>query len=221
MFVFPQSQVKFFFTAVLIIVLCLGFAFLAVSPLAARGKKLNEQIIKDRRLLENVILEIAEHQKLAEDLAKVESGRKQIANMFPAREEMVALVQGLELAAQRSGLTSGLILTDLEEKDSVQGKEPPAVDVPAGLTQIEQVPFRVSLEGDYRQFTDYLIYLEHLLFVAEIDEISISAESSQESEEGPLQNTGKGTAEVKGFLYIKNNIAQESAPAVNSGGEGA
>ena len=220
MFVFPQSQAKLFFTAVLIVVLCLGFTFLAVSPLAARGKKLNEQILKDRRLLENITLEIVEHQKLAEDLARVESGRKQIANMFPAREEAVALVQGLELAAQRSGLTSGLILTDLEE-NSVQGQEPPAAAVPDGLKQIEQVPFRVSLEGDYRQFTDYLIYLEHLPFVLETDEFSISAQSSQESEGGPLQNTGKGTAEIKGFLYIKSNTTEQSVPAANSEGEGA
>lgn len=189
----PKQTSRLSVDIIIILFLSIGLWVFAISPLAKHDQKLNKEMLKSRILLENINREIAEHQKLAEDLARVEGGRQKIADMFPVREEMVSLVEGLEFAARNSGSEAELELTDTKLEEKILAGQ---------LNQIDQIPFTVKLEGDYRQFTDYITYLENLPFVVHINGFSLTAESVQVTET-TLQNTGKGDAELKGVLFIK------------------
>lgn len=198
-------QTRIFFTVAATLAISIGFLTLVIFPLANHTRDLSAEILKNRASLENITREIEEHQRLSQDLARVEEGRQKIAAMFPSREEILPLVEGLEAAARASGASK----YELELSDAVEDQTGSAAQgdggaaLPAGASRIEAVPFRATVAGDYRVFANYLTFLENLPFVVDVGKLSITAESAQGNEQGSLVNTGQGAAELSGVLYIK------------------
>lgn len=156
--------------------------------------------------LANLEEEILAAQKISERLGEVAQAKLTLEKFFPKREDMVFLVEGLEVEAQKAKLPLKLTLTDLKEKETESGaktlQKPPFLF--PELKDMEEIPVSLELSGgEYRQFLDFLLALENLPFFAPIQKLQLSAQSIQVEGTEEVINTGRGVGKLEGLLFVK------------------
>lgn len=199
---YRQTSLAFLVTA-----LVLGFGillFFIVFPLLRKVTETQKRIAEDRGQLQALAAEIANYKSLSAQLSKVEAQKQSLATMFPAREDMVYLVAGLESAIDQTGLSSKLSLTDIKEKQEQNpaAKEKPLPPLVAGISKLEEIPYTLKVAGDYRALTDLLLRFEHLPFITVPDKLSVAADTAQAADPETFLNVGTATAKLEGVLFI-------------------
>lgn len=195
------GEAKIFLNLAAVTALGLGIVFLAVLPLARRNEDIQGQIAENTGHLAQVAAEIENQQRLAEQLALVGDDKDRILQMFPVREEMVQVVQGIEQAAKNSGVGWTLSFEDeIEDPDKKSDEEAPVL--PAGAANLSIIQYTVYVTGDYRQVSNFFDYLNNSFFITNVNKFTLSAEALQEGEDQPPRNTGFGTVKARGLLFV-------------------
>jgi len=73
-----------------------------------------------------------------------------------------------------------------------------------GLAAITEIPFKITLKGDYRALVDFFLGFEHMTFVSAVSKIAVTADTEQNELTETLINTGSGTAVVEGTFFIRD-----------------
>ena len=196
--------------AVIILVFFLGAGLLfllIISPLFQKVVETKAQIRANEAKLLEIAAEIANYKALSANLLKVSETKTALLAMFPAREEMLSLILGLESAVQRAGLAHKLVIADFKEKrdQNPAAKDKPSATIVSGLTEVEEIPYHLEVLGNYRGLADLFLYLENLPFVTVPDKLTASADQIQPVGFESLRNTGTATAKLDGVLFIKLN----------------
>lgn len=188
-----------------IIVVAAVLIMFVVLPLISGIKETHNTIRKTKEEFAHLDSEIKSYKKLSSEFAKISAERQALAVMFPKREEMVVLVEGVESAVNQARVTSRVTITDKKETkmSSAEEKNINPVLLVAGLQKIEEVSYALELSGDYRQIVDFLLYLEHLPFISEIVKFTITADTVQNETAKTLRNSGNGTSLIEGIFFIK------------------
>lgn len=204
-----MKQLRFNMRLVLIILaIFLGagvLLLLVISPLFHKVIQTKEKIKANEEKLLEIAAEIANYKTLSANLLKVSETKTWLSAMFPAREEMVSLVLGLESAADRADFVHKLVITDFKEKQeqSVGAKEKPPLQIVSGLASLEEIPYQLQVSGSYRQLADLFLYLEHLPFITVPNKLTIIADQVQPVGLENLGNTGVAAARLDGLLFIR------------------
>ncbi len=186
----------------LIIIFTGVLVLLAILPQLRQIRKTTIEIAGNKQELSRLAQELQGYKTLAVELQGVEAEKVKLTEMFPKREAMVGLVEGLETAAANSGVEHKLTITDRQENPETT-KLISSPSVVLGLRQIEEVPFVLELTGNYRQILDFLIYFENLNFMSEFLSFAVTAESEQNEFTESLVNTGKAAAKIEGRFFIR------------------
>lgn len=189
-----------------IVGVALALVLLVVLPLLKNLQETNAAIVRNEQEIARIETEILSYETLSVKFVQASGEREALARMFPVREEMVGLVEGLETALGGAGLFSSLLIYD---KDSGQNsgaggaKVLPKSVVP-GLRRIAEVPYVLQLAANnYRQFVDFLLYLENLPVFNEISKLSLVADSLQGEGGSTLRNTGTATGKLEAVFFIQ------------------
>lgn len=179
---------------------------LIVLPLFRKVVATQSGIAENQAKLRQIATEIQNYKTLSNDLLKVATEQKYLEQMFPVRENMVSLVEGLERAVSDANLNSKLTIVDNKEKQeqNPNSREKPAPPIIPSLSRLEEIPYILQITGNYRGMIDFFHYLEHLPFITITDKLSVTADKAQSSETGILRNAGTATAKLEGVLYILN-----------------
>lgn len=145
---------------------------------------------------------IAGYKTAIAELAKIETNKEEIVGLFPKRENMVSLVSGIESAVARAGAFSELKIIDKKEDPLAADVDRAARPVASSLKGVEEVPYKLTLSGNYRSFTDFLLYFEHQPFISELKKIGITAITVQDETSKVLRNTGLATGIFEGVFFI-------------------
>lgn len=168
---------------------------IATSQLALRAAEIN---------LLGVEQQIQNYKTALAELAKVQTKKEAVLEIFPEREGMEPLVQGLEGAVTRAQGSAELKIIDKKE-DLSQSQKSPDKTAPtvAGLKNIEEIPYTLTLSGNYRVMMDFLSYLEHQQYITVLNKITITAVSEQEETSKTLRNTGLASGLFEGVFFIR------------------
>ena len=190
-----------------ILIVSLILVLAAIVPVLEQIKTLRAELDDSEQAISEAELAVANYQAAVEEFERIGESREKITQMFPVRSEMVVLVQELENAAARAGASLELELTDeLENPPPVVVGDPTAgvrVPVVAGLINIEEVPYTLTLGSNYRGLIRFFMAMENLYFNSEIINISVTADTIQNDATKTLINTGSGTSKIEGVLFIR------------------
>lgn len=203
---FRSHRIKILITLAGVILVCAVLVSFTIIPLLSRIVSLNEEIKNNQLDLVKITTEIKNFEKATRDLEKYKLGRGALTAMFPVREEMVSLVQGLESVINRAGLSAELKIADKKEELMAGSGGREVISTPTvvpGLEPIEEIPYLLEARGDYRSLINFFVYLESLPFVSEITKINITADSIQEEARRIIINTGTGIAKIEGVFFIR------------------
>ena len=190
-----------------ILIVSLILVLAAIVPVLEQIKTLRAELDDSEQAISEAELAVENYQAAVEGFERIGEGREKITQMFPVRSEMVVLVQELENAVARAGASLELELTDeLENPPPVVVGDPTAgvrVPVVAGLINIEEVPYTLTLGSNYRGLIRFFMAMENLYFNSEIINISVTADTIQNDATKTLINTGSGTSKIEGVLFIR------------------
>ncbi len=175
-----------------------------VSPLLLDLGAANLAIRQGRQELSNLQAEINSYRELSLGFARSAPEREVLQKMFPLREEMVGLVEGLETAVEGAGASSKLTIIDRQEQEQEglgRGAATPEIVI-SGLRRTEEIPYQLEVAGDYRQLLDFLLYLDNLGFLTEIRKLEVVADAVQNQITGEPRQNGEGTAKLEGVFFI-------------------
>lgn len=224
-----DNRFKVFFSIALFVSAVIVLAVFLVLPLASRVRETRTKIIKNQKAVEAQERQIAEFQAAESKLAKIKDSVGDVLGLFPDREASVNLVEALESALSRSQVSgAALSITDKKEGDQAEERSqvntapvqpgplnhieelrptrtvrPEAPVQPGPLNPIEGLPFTLKYNSEYRNFTDFMQFVEHLPFIIEIRDFDVKAESEQ-TNEGELVKTGFADGTIKGQFFIKH-----------------
>lgn len=174
----------------------------AVTPLLRKIGSAQAAIRASRVELLAVEQKIESYNTAITELAKIQANKEDILRIFPKREAMVNLVQGIESAVTRAGAIPELKITDKKEDPLAADIDRGASPVVPGLKDIEEVPYSLTLSGHYRSLTDFLLFIEHQPFVTEFKKFAITAVTVQDETSKALRNTGLASGIFEGVFFI-------------------
>ncbi len=183
---------KIALTSISLTLALIAIVVFALMPLLSKIERTNEEIHVNNQKIAQIRAEIDSHKRLAQEFRKIELEHELLKKMFPVKEEMVVLVEGLEASAASARLDHALTL---QEDVSHDNRIP-------GLQEVMGISYELALtNGTYRQFIDFLVYLENQPFVTRLDSLTLSADLLQ-SDSGSLLNLGAGSGKVAGKLFV-------------------
>lgn len=197
-------------TLIGILVISLALVLFVVVPVLGKIGELRVELDTSEEAIAKAIMEVENYQAAVKEFKRIAGGSDQITQMFPLRDEMIFLVREIEEAVSVAGASSELKLTDKVEEPkpvrtagSAEEVIPPLV---SGLVNIEEVPYKLTLNSSYRDLVDFLLKFEHLPYISEITKISITADTEQSEVTKTLINTGSGTSKLEGVFFIRNSV---------------
>ena len=200
--IFNQARISF--VIILLAFAFLGIIFFIIMPQLRKIEAMQKEIVINKQQFAILSEEVNSYELSVAGMEKILRNRDYAGEVFPTRETMVSLVEGLEDSADKTGVTHDLTITDLGEKPSppVAGKEKNQ-PVVTGLAQVQEVPFTLVFSGSYRQILDFLSYLENLPYYTEMKSFSVTADQIAGSAQGSVINTGQGSAKLEGVFLIR------------------
>ncbi len=201
-----DNRLKVFFSIGFFVFAVVALVFFLVLPFASQVRDTRAKILQNQTAIEAQVTQIAEFQAAEGRLAKIKNSIADAQGLFPDREDSVNLVEALESALTRSQIAGAeLNITDKKEGDQagerIGGANPAPVSTRT-LKHIEEVPFTLKYKNQYRNFTDFMQFVENLPFIIEINDFDVKAESEQ-TEDGGLNKTGFADGTIKGHFFIK------------------
>lgn len=196
-----SNQSKIFFTAVVILAASLTLIFWGVSPLLSKTRETRSQIASDRRELADLAQKIETFKQATKKLSQIENDVEDVSGIFPIREKSVKFIEAIEDAVKRSGAEATLHIIDDKDNENVtpQKVEPLMGD----LMNIEEVPYSLRFNGDYKSLLALLVYLENIPYLTEITSLSSTAQYASSEIGRESLKTGFASGELKGILFLK------------------
>lgn len=185
-----------------------GLIFWGVGPLERNIQGLAGQIQKNNAELAKINAEIENYQILSAALKEISAEKESLRAVFPEREEMAALVKGVEGAAERAGVSLAVVITDEREKRAGGLRVESAPPVVADLKQTEQIPYSLEVAGSYRGLLEFVTLLENLPFFTEFTNFKITAIAAQNEALHQSVNTGAGSMTLNGVFFIRGLSAK-------------
>lgn len=145
---------------------------------------------------------VESYKRAIAELAKIETNKEDIINIFPQREDMVNLVQGIESAVSRAGALAELKIIDKKEDPRAADTDRTTKLVAPQLKEVEEVPYNLTLSGHWRSITDFLLLMEHQPFITEFRKFAITAVAVQDETSKILRNTGLANGIFEGVFFI-------------------
>ncbi len=203
-----SGQYQIILSVAIVVLIALVLILLAIVPLISNLKQTHAKITKNQIELYRIKSDIKGFEQLSQQITQVEAHEQDVARLFPVREEMASLVQGLENSVAKANTTHKLSITDAKESNAqsnsqAKGKTEAAV-VP-GLKQIEEIPYTLAISGEYRRVVDFLLAIEHQPFFTEFQKFTITADQTQRGsgQEFELFNLGTASAKLEGVFFIQ------------------
>ena len=199
-----NGKFQIFFSIASFAVLTLLLVLFFILPMSARVRGTRARIIENQSKIEAQTKQIAEYQSAEKKLVLIRDSLDEVLGLFPAREEAVALVETLESAVGRAEVAGATLkLTDAQDTEGARrGAAKPAAKVRAAkLKNIDEIPFALTLRGEYRDFMDFLMYLENSPYVIEVRDLAFRAETIQLDDES-VRKTGLADGLFNGLFFI-------------------
>src|SRR3989344_1453881 len=143
--------------------LSIALIFFGIRPLLAKISETEIAVAKSVSEIETLTKKIEEYKQAKTKLELARFEKETLSQMFPIREDAVYLVESLEDALAKTGLTATLSITDDEESNSRAPAEKSKVLI-QNLTKIDEVAYTLEYIGNYRESVDFLLYAENLPF---------------------------------------------------------
>lgn len=189
-------------TILAIIAVSCGLIFFGILPQIRAAGATKSEIDKNNQEIGRIQNEIKSYQEAHNTFRQI-TGSDAVPQIFPLREDMVDLVEGLEKSVTLSGGSHTLTLTDNETQLLPNGKKIEAPAVIEGLGHIQEIPYTIQYEGDWRQTVALLLYLENLPDITHLTTLQLSAESAKSETSEAAINTGNAVTQIEGLLFIK------------------
>ena len=200
---FPLGNSRISVTIFAIALICAAMLYFLIVPEAATVGKIAADVGASRQGAADISAEVKSYEDSYAALDSVSGGKETFENMFPTRENMVNLIQGLEDAAARSGVTETLTLSDRLETPANKGADKPKPSLARGLVKIEEIPYTMEVSGTYRQILDFFLSLENQPFISEVGKFTAAADSISDKETETVRNTGTAAAKIEGSIFIR------------------
>lgn len=202
------NQAKVALTVGAIVVTASLLIGLVLLPQLSAVTRIKEQITKNRERIAQTRSEVKSYEEARSNLRKL-TGSDEMPEIFPPRQEILPLVEGLEKAVARTGGSHILLMTDFDDQDAAAPNAKPVVRpaVIKELDGVEEIPYQLEYFGDYRQTLNFLLYLENLPYMTFVKKLTLAAESVPE--EGPAggnRNTGAAFTQIQGLLFIRKPL---------------
>jgi Tfp pilus assembly protein PilO len=199
-----SSQTKIILSVIAVIVGAVLVVTFFILPMLRNFQSTDEAIKQNQSDFQQIQADIESLKNLSIQLKQLGSDQQSLNEMFPKREEIVGLVEGVESAIDKSGPTAVLSIVDSAEagpgSKASQEKLPSVVP---GLKNVEEVHYFLKLGGTYRQLIDFFVNLENLSFMSEISSLSMTADKEQAGPNQLLGNVGTVTSNIEGVFLIK------------------
>ena len=197
---FHQARISL---TVLAIVTVTGILiFLIVLPQIRAVNEIKKDIDLNKRQIAAIQNKVKSYQEVHNTFKQI-TGSDEVPQIFPKREDMVALIEGLERSVTLTGGTQALSLTDSDSQQLPNGKKVEVEPVVKGPTKVREIPYTIQYYGDFRQTVDLLSYMENLPFVTYITQLSLGAEAQKGEGLEAERNSGFAFTQIDGVLFIK------------------
>jgi len=202
------NQAKIGLTIAAIIACASVLVGLVLLPQISAVTRIKAEITKNRKQTVETRSEVQSYKDAQSNLRKL-TGSDDMPEIFPARQDILHLVEGLERAVARTGGSHTLLMTDFDEQDAAAPNAKPVARpvVVKELNGLEEIPYQLEYFGDYRQTLNFLLYLENLPDVTFVKKLTLAAESvAVEGTAGDILNTGRGFTQIQGLLFIRKPL---------------
>ncbi len=197
---FHQTKVLIIILAIAVITCAL--IFFAVLPQIRAVNETKKEIDLNKRQIASIQNKIKSYQEVHNTFKQI-TGSDEVPQIFPKREEMVTLIEGLEKSVTLSGGSHSLSITDNDSQKPGAGKKAEQEGIVKGLSKVREVPYTIQYYGDFRQTVNLLSYLENLPFVTYFTRVSLATESQKAETALNTTNTGYAFTQIDGLLFVK------------------
>lgn len=200
-----NNHSKIALTLIGILIISVALIFFVIMPLLDQVKGTQSRLESSKQKLAGLNLQIESYKVLSEELVRIANDREEVEKIFPIREDMAYLVEGVEKSASlATAAIQNLKITDkLEDLFARQGTPSAAPPLIAGLKKIEEVPYSLELSGDWRRLEDFTLYSENLPYITQFSKLTVTADQEANEATRIITNTGLGTAKFEGVLFIR------------------
>jgi Tfp pilus assembly protein PilO len=204
---FSSNQSK---TVLIIISVVLVFGimiYFGVFPLLDKVRGIQDKISENDQQLVDLAKLINGYKSVSIKFSKVEDYMAEVSAVFPLREDSAAIVESIENAVLKSGVTADLVIVDHSEDapgntagSNTTSEKTAVVNRLAGL---DEVPYNLHFSGNYSQIANLFQYLENMPFFTQLSELSVSAETFLPQNAKMGTHSGIGMGDIQGVLFVK------------------
>jgi len=126
--------------------------------------------------------------------------RELLANSILERNTLQEVIEELEAGAAKAGVSEQL---KIQETLDPKGKPRPTKPVIQGLNKVDDIPYTVTVSGNYLAIVRFMQYLEHLPHFTEVTSISLNAGVGETLETGQILNAETMTGFIDAVFMVR------------------
>ncbi|MEO8065843.1 MAG: hypothetical protein ABI643_03260 [Candidatus Doudnabacteria bacterium] len=179
------------------------FLFLIRPNLNSVSELYNAAVAKQTKL-QSLTQQIEAYKKSQSDLDSIQNKDKILGSILE-RESLQDAIQQIEAAAAASGVSEGMTIQESAPNASGQSAVP---DVITGKAAVTEVPYSITMTGQFASIVKFLQYMEHLPHFTEVSKFSFGAGNSTSStadNSGLVKHDGILSGGFNAVFFIKKS----------------
>ncbi len=163
---------KIYYKTLILIITLVALSFFGIKPLFCQINQTSQKLQNAQSLLNEFAQQKDYLKKLEKDCKKIEKENTYLSQILLDPQNVVNFIIALEKIADD---TDNKLQIDIipPKKDKLPNKS--NIQKPIKKEEFPNIPFRLSLEGNFNSLMDFLVLLENMEYYVDTSSISIKA----------------------------------------------